>query len=73
MKIGIDIDNVLSNFNEILLNDYLEHDRTLNNNGIIHKGEYIRKMFDLDTYYEQKYYRNNIERLASLLTIPPNI
>ena len=68
MKIGIDIDNVLSNFNEILLNDYLEHDKTLNNNGIIHKGEYIRKMFDWDTSYEQNYYRNNIERLASLLT-----
>ena len=31
MKIGIDIDNVLSNFNEVLLNDYLEHDKTLNN------------------------------------------
>ena len=30
MKIGIDIDNVLSNFNEVLLNDYLEHDKTLN-------------------------------------------
>ena len=68
MKIGIDIDNVLSNFNEILLNDYLEHDKTLNNNGIIHKGEYIRRMFDWDTSYEQNYYRNNIERLASLLT-----
>ena len=37
MKIGIDIDNVLSNFNEVLLNDYLEHDKTLNNSGIIHK------------------------------------
>lgn len=66
MKIGIDIDNVLSNFNEVLLNDYLEHDKTLNNNGIIHKDEYIRKMFDWDLSYEQEYYKNNIERLASL-------
>ena len=24
MKIGVDIDNVLSNFNEVLLNDYVE-------------------------------------------------
>ena len=44
MKIGIDIDNVLSNFNDVLLNDYLEHDKTLNNAGIVHKDEYIRKM-----------------------------
>ena len=68
MKIGIDIDNVLSNFNDILLNDYLEHDKTLNNNGIIHKDEYIRKMFDWKPEYEQEYYKNNIERLATLFT-----
>lgn len=68
MKIGIDIDNVLSNFNDILLNDYLEHDKTLNNNGIIHKDEYIRKMFDWNPEYEQEYYKNNIERLATLFT-----
>lgn len=68
MKIGIDIDNVLANFNEVLLNDYLEHDKTLNNAGIIHKDEYIRKMFDWDVFYEQEYYKNNIERLASLFT-----
>ena len=68
MKIGIDIDNVLSNFNEVLLNDYLEHDKTLNNTGIIQKDEYIRKMFDWDISYEQDYYKNNIERLASLFT-----
>ena len=68
MKIGIDIDNVLSNFNEVLLNDYLEHDKTLNNSGIIHKDEYIRKMFDWDLSYEQDYYKTNIERIASLFT-----
>ena len=66
MKIGIDIDNVISNFNEVLLNDYLEHDKTLNNSGIIHQDKYIREMFDWDISYEQEYYKNNIERLASL-------
>ena len=68
MRIGIDIDNVLSNFNDVLLNDYLEHDKTLNNTGIIHKDEYIRKMFDWDSKYEEEYYRNNIERLERLFT-----
>ncbi len=34
MRIGIDIDNVLSNFNEVLLNDYINHDKELGNNGI---------------------------------------
>lgn len=46
MKIGVDIDNVLSNFNEVLLTDYINHDKELRNNGIINKDVYIRKMFD---------------------------
>ena len=37
MRIGVDIDNVLSNFNEVLLNDYLNHDKSLRNNGIVNK------------------------------------
>lgn len=48
MRIGIDIDNVISNFNETLLNEYLLHDKELRNFGIINKNaDYIRKgMFD---------------------------
>ena len=65
MRIGVDIDNVLSNFNEVLLNDYLNHDKSLRNNGIVNKDVYIRKMFDWPEEYEKEYYKNNIERLAS--------
>lgn len=65
MRIGVDIDNVLSNFNEILLNDYLNHDKSLRNSGIVNKDVYIRKMFDWPEEYEKEYYKNNIERLAS--------
>ena len=44
MKIGIDIDNVISNFNDALLNEYLLHDKELRNSGIINKNaDYIRK------------------------------
>lgn len=68
MRIGVDIDNVLSNFNEVLLNDYLNHDKSLRNNGIVNKDVYIRKMFDWPEEYEQEYYKNNIERLATLFT-----
>ena len=48
MNIGIDIDNVISNFNEVLLSEYLIHDKELREKGIINKNaEYIRKgMFD---------------------------
>ena len=44
MKIGIDIDNVISNFNEALLEEYLKHDKELRNTGIVNdNAQYIRK------------------------------
>lgn len=46
MRIGVDIDNVLSNFSEELLREYIIHDKEINGNGIINKNECIRKMFD---------------------------
>lgn len=66
MNIGIDIDNVLSDFDEVLLNDYKKHDKELRNNGIVNNDVYIRKMFDWSEDEETLYYKENIERLASL-------
>lgn len=66
MRIGIDIDNVLSNFNEVLLNDYINHDKRLRNKGIVNDNVYIRKMFDWSEDEEKQYYKDNIERLAGL-------
>lgn len=42
MKIGIDIDNVISKFNEKLLEEYILHDKDLRNAGIIDNTKYIR-------------------------------
>ena len=67
MRIGIDIDNVISNFDEVLLKNYLEHDKTLNNSGIVHNDKYIRQMFDWDSSYENDYYKKNIEKIAKSL------
>lgn len=66
MRIGVDIDNVLSNFNEVLLNDYINHDKRLRNKGIVNDNVYIRKMFDWSEDEEKQYYKDNIERLAGL-------
>lgn len=66
MRIGVDIDNVLSNFNEVLLKDYINHDKELRNNGIVNSNVYIRKMFDWSEDEEKQYYKENIERLAYL-------
>ncbi len=72
MRIGIDIDNVLSNFNEVLLNDYINHDKELGNNGIIKNNVYIRDMFNWPKDEEQQYYHDNIERIAKSLNVLEN-
>ena len=68
MKIGIDIDNVISKFNEALLEEYIKHDKELRNTGIINpKADYIRKgMFDWTEEEENDFYYNNIERRQSI-------
>lgn len=70
MRIGVDIDNVISNFNEILLKEYLLQDKKYRNSGIINKDVYIRKgMFDWSKEEEESFYLNNIERIASNLEV----
>ncbi|MBS6253079.1 MAG: hypothetical protein KH434_07660, partial [Clostridium sp.] len=68
MKIGIDIDNVISNFNDELLKEYLKHDKELRNTGIINENVFIRYgMFDWTEKEETEFYKNNIERIATKL------
>ena len=43
MNIGIDIDNCISNFNDVLLEEYLKHDKELRNTGIINDKAYITR------------------------------
>lgn len=66
MRIGIDIDNVISSFDNALLKEFLKHDKTLRNKGIINENaDYIgRGMFDWTLEEENKFYKENIERIA---------
>ena len=54
MRIGVDIDNVLSNFDETLLREYIKHDKKIRGNGIIKDGAYLREMFSWNKEYEKK-------------------
>lgn len=69
MKIGIDIDNCISNFDDTLLKEYLKHDKELRNAGIINENpEYLRKgMFDWTEEEEKSFYNANIENFAKKL------
>ena len=71
MKIGIDIDNVISNFNEELLKEYLMNDKELRNTGIINENaKDIRNgMFDWTDDEEKTFYKENIERIAKNLKV----
>ncbi len=66
MKIGIDIDNVISNMDEELLKEYIEHDKTIRNTGIVNNNaRYIRyEMFDWTKQEDDDFYYSNIERIA---------
>ena len=66
MIIGLDIDNVISSFDNALLKEYLKHDKQLRNTGIINENaSYIRRgMFDWSKEEDEKFYKENIERIA---------
>ncbi len=69
MRIGIDIDNCISNFDDTLLKEYLKHDKKLRNTGIINENpKYLRKgMFDWTDEEETSFYNANIENFAKKL------
>lgn len=64
MRIGIDIDNVISNFDEVLLKEFLNQDKKLRNTGIVNEEIYItRGMFDWSQEEIDEFYHNNIKKL----------
>ncbi len=69
MKIGIDIDNCIANFDDTLLKEYLKHDKELRNTGIINENpEYLRRgMFDWTIQEENDFYNSHIENVAKSL------
>lgn len=70
MMIGIDIDNVISNFDEALLKEFLNHDKEIRNTGIINKNLYMTKgMFDWSKDEIKEFYTDNIERIAKNLIL----
>lgn len=65
MRIGIDIDNVLANYNEELLRNYLIHDKKLRNTGIVDSNMYISKgMFDWTKEEKEQFFNENIDNIV---------
>lgn len=70
MNIGIDIDNVISDYDNYFIKECLLHDKTLRNNGIVNiYSSDIFGMFDWTPEEADLFYKNNAERIATNLTL----
>ena len=70
MNIGIDIDNVISKFDEALEEEFLKHDKELRNTGIINPNKHMTKgMFDWTDDELWPFYFENIERIIKSLEV----
>lgn len=71
MNIGIDIDNVISNFNEELLEEFTKRNKELGySNEINEDADYItRGMFSWPQDEVDNFYKNNIERIVNNLSV----
>ncbi|MBQ9013884.1 MAG: nucleoside hydrolase [Bacilli bacterium] len=69
MRIGLDIDNVITDFDDEILKEFIKYDKTLRNKGIINKNaRHINKgMFDMTDEEIENFYVNNMERIAKNL------
>ena len=71
MRIGIDIDNVISTFNEELLKEFLKRNKELGYSDEINENAaYITKgMFNWKDGEVEKFYNENIERIVNKLNV----
>ena len=70
MRIGLDIDNVISDFDKGLLEAFLKEDKTKRNTGIIDNNAHITKgMFDWSKEEIKEFFLTKMEQLAQNLTL----
>ena len=71
MRIGLDIDNVITDFDKTILEEFIKEDKNKRNNGIINKyARHITKgMFDWSKEEIKDFYHNNMEKIAKTLPV----
>lgn len=69
MNIGLDIDNVITDFDKDILKEFLIEDKNKRNSGIINpKARHINQgMFDWSQDEVDEFYNKNMERIAKVL------
>lgn len=68
MRIGLDIDNVITNFDKGVLEAYYKEDKLKRDKGIVNpNGNWIKNMFDWSVEETEEFFDNNMERIAKTL------
>ena len=65
MRIGLDIDNVITDFDKKLLDEFLKEDKNKRNSGIVNpKGNWIKDFFDWSDDEIEEFLNKNVQEFA---------
>lgn len=68
MRIGLDIDNVITDFDKKMLEEFTKEDKNKRNRGIINpNGNWIKDFFDWSVDEENDFFNKNMENFAKAL------
>ncbi len=68
MRIGLDIDNVVTNFDKKILEEFYKEDKKKRNKGIVNpEGNWIKNMFDWSNDEIENFFNDNMQEFAKVL------
>lgn len=70
MRIGLDIDNVVTNFDKKILEEFYKEDKNKRNKGIVNPEEnWIKNMFDWSNDEIENFFNDNMQEFAKVLEL----
>lgn len=74
MNIGLDIDNVITDFDKKMLVEFTKEDKNKRNNGIVNEnGDWIKHQFDWTEEEIEDFFINNMEQFAKELELKKDV
>ena len=68
MRIGLDIDNVVTNFDKKILEEFFKEDKNKRNKGIVNpEGNWIKNMFDWSVDEVESFFNKNMQEFAKTM------
>lgn len=70
MRIGLDIDNVISDFDRTIYEEFLKEDKKKRNRGIVHPdGRWIKYLFDWTKEESEAFFHEHMQEIAKRLEV----